>query len=144
MTGMKKFLLPLLLIGGLAISGCSTSIAGVAGKAVGVIAKPVFSLAIPDASTTLLWVEAEVAAGRLSEADAVLARLCPDAVLALDALRTELEVAEAEVEGRKGLIFYATEKKFGRSIQLNLTTHITTLAVSCIQLIPQGRLLSIF
>lgn len=138
-----RSLIPLLLLA-LLTGGCATSIADVAGKAVGAIAKPVFMIAVPDARTTLAWIDVEVDAGRLSEVDEELARQCPEAVLALDALRTELEGAKEEVEGLKGLIFYATEKRFGRGPQADLTLHLTRLANSCIELIPTDRLVDIF
>lgn len=125
------------------LGGC-TAATVVGGKIAAVAVKPIFGLAVKDAETTLAWVDRELEAGRLPAVDEEFARRCPEAVLALDALRARLEGAEEDVEGFKGLIYFGTLNRFGRSPQEEAATHFQRLAGACFPLIPAEKLIRIF
>ena len=140
---MKRTVKQLILVAlvGLFVSGCAGNIIG---KIVGTVAKPVFNLVDRDAESANAWIEAEVTAGRLSEADAVLAKQCPDAVLALSAIRKELVAGSEDVERFKGVIYHAVKTRFGQSVQVDIARHIQTIAGRCAELIPVDKLLLVF
>ncbi len=137
-----------LLIVGLMVSGC-----GVAGsiplKVVEVVTKPVFGLMVKDAYTTLDWLKVAVANGTIAPVNVALAKRCPEAVLALDALRKQLTAdaaADNKAEGFRGVIYFGTIRKYGggiQGVQTEFSKHLSTLAESCMKLIPAGRLLKI-
>lgn len=124
-----------------AVSGC----AGVGAKVAGVVAKPVLTFAVADAQTTLAWVEREVGAGRLNATEASFAKSCPDAVLALDALRQRLAGAEEDaVKGKKGLIYFGTVAKYTKSVKKQAVGYLQSLMGACAPLIPAEKLLRLF
>ncbi len=127
----------------LMLGGCTAATA-VGGKIAAVAVKPVFGLAVKDAETTLAWVDHELEAGRLPAVDEEFAKQCPEAVLALDALRARLEGAEEDVEGFKGFIYFGTLNRFGRSPQEEAATHFQRLVGACFPLIPAEKLIRIF
>ena len=112
-------------------------------KVAGALAKPVLTFAVEDAKTTNLWVDREVAAGHLDEGEATLARLCPNAVLALDALRTSDKDA-ATVEGKKGLIYYGVVAQFTKSIKDKAVALVKQMMGACAPLVPVEKLLGMF
>ena len=122
------------------LGGCTA----VASKVISVVARPVLGLAVEDAQTTLAWVEQAAAAGNLEEMEADLARRCPQAVLALDALRRELEATNEEGEGFKGLIYYGTRNRFSQGSQARAMLYLQNLASSCVPLIPAEKLIRVF
>ena len=127
-----------LFIGAFFLGGC----AGIAGKAVDVLTKPILGLGVKDANTTLAWVKAQEAAGRLTEPNVKLAKACPEAVLAVDALRAQIAGDEDEkIEGFKGLIYLATKARFGQSIKQEATFLVQGLIAACGPLIPADRLI---
>ena len=129
------------------VSGCTAAdivTSPVVGKVISVAAKPIFGLAVKDAQTTMTWVEREAEAGRLSDMDADLARQCPEAVLALNELRTQIEEEAKDPEGFKGLIYLGTINRFSQGMQFDLAFYFQQMASSCIQLIPSDRILRIF
>ena len=129
----------LIVVAALFLGGCTTTIVG---KTLDVLAKPILGLGVKDATTTLAWVQAQEAAGRLTEANATLARACPDAVLAVDALRAQIAGQEDEkIEGFKGLIYLATKARFGQSIKQEATVLVQELIAACAPLIPADRLI---
>ncbi len=107
-------------------------------------AKPIFWFAVKDAKTTLVWVEREQSAGRLSSVDATSARRCPESVLALDALRARLKEKTAETKGTKGLIYYGTLARYGKGVQAEASQELVQLAESCVVLIPAEKLIKLF
>lgn len=134
---------PIFLVLMLVLSGCTTA-SVVGGKIAAVAVKPIFGLAVKDAETTMAWVDRELEAGRLPAADEEFARQCPEAVLALDTLRARLESAKEDVEGFKGLIYFGTLNRFGRSPQEEATTHFQRLVGACFLFIPAEKLIRIF
>jgi len=103
------------------LSGCASidrmgSIGDVAGdlktKLIAPIVKPILGFTERDAKATLRWVEKKVKAGRLSSADATLARRCPDAVLEITEMGRLLD-APPEIEEGGALILFGTMSKFG-------------------------------
>ena len=139
---MKTRLLAL-IVGAFLLSGC-TIVTSVAGKVAGTVAKPVFGLVESDAKTANEWINAEVAAGRLSETLAAEARLCPDAVLALSAIRDEVTDGSKDVEGFKGVIYHAVKTRFGRSTQVDIARLIQTLVSRCVEALPVEKLVRFF
>lgn len=139
---MKASSLMISLTFALMLMGCTPI--GVVEKAVSVVAKPILSLGVKDALTTLAWVEGEVKAGRLSSVDADLAKRCPEVVIALEALRTRMNEETAEVEGFKGLIYYGTKNRFGQGVQAEASRHLKQFAEACLPLIPAEKLIKIF
>ncbi len=133
-----------LVFGAFLLSGCVGGVAGIAGTAAGMVAKPVFGLVDRDAKTANAWINVEVAAGRLSEAEAAEARLCPDAVLALSAIREEVTNGSKDVEGFKGVIYHAIKARFGQSLQVEIAQHIQTIAGRCAELLPVEKLVQFF
>ena len=133
---------PIILLTFLALflGGCST----VTSKVISVVARPVLGLAVEDAQTTLAWVEQAAATGNLAEMEADLARRCPQAVLALDALRRELEATNEEGEGFKGLIYYGTRNRFSQGPSDRAMIYLQNLASSCVPLIPAEKLIRVF
>jgi len=131
-----------LVFGAFLLSGCT--IPTIAGKVAATVAKPVLGLAVKDAATTLAWVEREAASGRLSTSDAELAKQCPEAVLALDTLRAQLEAGAEDPEGFKGLIYYGTLERFSQGPQAEISLRLEQLASTCIRLIPADKLPLIF
>ena len=132
-----------IFLGGCTVADLVTS--PIVGKVAGVVAKPILGLAVKDARTTLAWIEREMAAGRILLSDVVLARRCPDAVLALEEMRAQLtgEGVE-ELEGFKGLIYFGTVGRFGQSPQNDLALRFAELSNSCIRLIPAEKLIRVF
>jgi len=132
---MRNWSMPIVVVAALMLGGC-------AGNIVGAVAKPVLGLAVKDAQTTKRWIQDELAAGRLSLADATLARGCPDAVLALDALRAQFEgIADTTgAEGFKGLIYLGTLNRYGQSSKEQATLLLQDLIASCAPLVPADRL----
>lgn len=133
---LQTFLCALLL--GLLLVGCETVSDNVVAKATGGV---VLDLAVKDAETTLLWVQSEEDAGRLVPADAILARQCPNAVIALDALRAAVTASLDNSDGFKGLIYFGTLKKFSMGTQNDLVAKLQEVVTACAGLIPLDRLL---
>ncbi len=136
---MKRWVpIAALVFGAFFLGGCT----GIAGKALDVLAKPILGLGVKDANTTLAWVKVEEGAGRLTEANAKLARACPEAVLAVDALRARVAGSgDGKVEGFKGVIYLATKARFGQSIKKEATFLVQKLIAACGPLIPADRLI---
>ncbi len=126
----------------LMLTGCT--VPKIVEKVVSVVAKPVLGLAVKDAHTTLAWVEREEKAGRLSPVDAEAAKRCPEAVIALDALRARMSEGTAGVEGFRGLIYYGTLNRYGQGVQAEASRHLEQLARSCLPLIPAEKLMGVF
>ena len=127
-----------LVFGAFLLGGCT----GIASKTLNVLAKPILGLGVKDANTTLKWVKVQEAAGRLTEANVKLAKACPEAVLAVDALRAQIAGDEDEkIEGFKGLIYLATKARFGQSIKQEATFLVQGLIAACGPLIPADRLI---
>lgn len=124
------------------LGGCSGI--GVIEKVTSVIAKPILGLAVKDAKTTLLWVEREVEAGRLLPIVAEAAKKCPEAVIALDALRTRMSEGASNVEGFRGLIYYGTLNRYGQGVQAEAGTYLKQVAQDCLPLIPAEKLMGVF
>ena len=131
----KMRILPIVaLLAALATGGCA-----VVSKATA----PVLGLATEDAQATIAWIDEQVAAGTLTAQDAELAKACPEAVLALSALREG--IAEAETpDGFKGLIYFGTIKKYGGSERDEVVRAVTQTAASCIPLVPYTKLRNLF
>ncbi len=140
---MKK-LLSIVLLLGLAACTSSAVINKIAPKVASVVVKPIFGLVVRDAKTTDAWIDSEMAAGRLSAADAEAARRCPEAVIALDALRKRMAEGKTEVDGFKGLIYFGTKNRFGQSVQSEASQHMKQLATACLPLIPAEKLIKVF
>lgn len=146
---MLKFLTRIgaLLIVVLMVSGCS--IASVAVKAVDVVAKPIFGLVVKDARTTLDWIKLAVDNGTIAPVNVELAKRCPEAVLALNALRNQLTLdaaADDKAAGFRGMIYFGTISTYGggiQGVQMEFSRHLSALAESCMKLIPAGKLLKI-
>ena len=127
-----------LVFGAFLLGGCT----GIASKTLNVLAKPILGLGVKDANTTLKWVKVQEAAGRLTEANVKLAKACPEAVLAVDALRAQIAGDEDEkIKGFKGLIYLATKARFGQSIKQEATFRVQELIAACGKLIPADRMI---
>ena len=122
------------------LQGC----VGIAETVITTAAKPILGFAVKDAKTTLVWVEREESAGRLSSVDAISARRCPKSVIALDALRAQVQEETAETKGTKGLIYYGTLARFGKGVQAEASRELAQLAESCVSLIPAEKLFKLF
>ena len=116
----------------------------IVGKVASVVAKPILGLAVKDAKTTLAWVDREVAAERILPVQAEAAKRCPEAVIALDALRARMSEGTAGVEGFRGLIYYGTLNRYGQGVQAEAGRHLKDLAQSCLPLIPAEKLMGVF
>ena len=125
-----------------ALSGCV--VGSLAEKAASVVAKPVFGLAVKDAQTTLTWVDREVESGGLSPWAAEAAKRCPEAVIALDMLRTRMSESADKVDGFRGLIYYGTRNKFGQSVQVEAGEYLKQVAQECLPLVPAEKLIKLF
>lgn len=136
-----------LLIVALMVSGCATT--AVVTKIATTVTKPIFGLMVKDAYTTMGWIEVAVANGTIAPVNVELAKRCPEAVLALDALRTQLiadAAADGKAEGFRGMIYFGTVSKYGggiQGVQTEFSKHLSALAESCMKLIPAGKLLKI-
>jgi hypothetical protein len=128
--------IPILLI----LGGC----VGIAGTVASTAAKPILGFAVKDAKTTLIWIEREESADRLSSIDAASARRCPESVIALDALRAQVQKKTAEMKGTRGLIYYGTLARFGKGVQAEASQGLAQLAESCVSLIPAEKLIKLF
>lgn len=124
------------------VSGCAVG-EKVVVKVATVIAKPVFGLAVKDAKTTLMWVDAQEKSGTLAPVSVAAAKQCPNAVLALDELRTRMG-KESKPDGFKGLIYYGTVNRFGPSAQDEASRHLQQLARECLPLVPFEDLIKLF
>ena len=124
------------------LGGCSGI--GVVEKVTSVVAKPILGLAVKDAKTTLAWVEREEKAGRLAPVDVDLAKRCPEAVVALDALRQRMSEGTARVEGFRGVIYYGTLNRYGKGVQAEASRYLKQLAQDCMPLIPAEKLMKVF
>ncbi len=113
-------------------------------KVVSTVAKPMLGLAVKDAETTLAWVEREVEAGRLAPVDVDLARRCPEAVIALDALRARMSEGASNVKGFRGLIYFGTLNRYGQGVQAEAGRYLEDVAKSCLPLIPAEKLMKVF
>ena len=127
------------IIAALAVLFLSTGCATIAGK----VAEPVLNLAAEDATATLEWIDTQVAEGNLSMTDAVLAKACPDAVIALDELRKGLAAVET-TDGFKGLIYFGTIKSYGGGQRELVVRGVTDVAARCLPLVSYKRLLGLF
>ena len=117
---------------------------GVIETAVSFVAKPILGLAVKDAETTLAWVDREVEAGRLAPVYADLAKKCPEAVIALDALRTRMSEGASNVKGFRGLIYYGTLNRYGQGVQAEAGRYLEDVAQACLPLIPAEKLMKVF
>ena len=124
------------------LGGCTPI--GVIETVVSTVAKPILGLAVKDAETTLAWVEREVEAGRLAPVDVDLAKRCPEAVIALDALRARMNEGASNVKGFRGLIYYGTLNQYGQGVQAEAGRHLKDLAQACLPLIPAEKLMGVF
>lgn len=124
------------------LTGCAST--AVVKKAASVVAKPILGLAVKDARTTIAWIDREQKAGRLAPADVGQAKKCPEAVLALDALRRRVTEATTKEAGFKGLIYYGTLNRYGRGVQAEATVNLKELAEGCLPLIPAEKLITVF
>jgi len=140
MIRFRPYSYGILILAFMTFGGCAT----VVEKAVSLVAKPVLGLAVKDAQTTLAWVEREEQAGRLSPVDVDLAKRCPEAVVALDALRARMSEGTAGVEGFKGLIYYGTKNRYGQGVQAEASRYLKQLAQDCLPLIPAEKLIKVF
>ena len=138
LTAWGSWIMVLFMI--LFISGCTTVVSTVAG----VVAKPIFGLAVKDARTTLSWVNREVESGRLASIDAEAAKQCPLSVIALDELRSRMAAGATTEEGFKGLIYYGTLNRYGKGVQDEASRYLSDLASSCLPLIPAEKLMKVF
>ena len=134
---------PLALLAALFLLPACTGI-GVIEKVASVVAKPILGLAVKDAKTTLAMIEREEKAGRWPPVDVELAKKCPQAVIALDALRTRMSEGTAAVDGFRGVIFYGTLNRYGRGVQAEAGRYLQDVATACLPLIPAGKLMKIF
>lgn len=140
--GKRWFELCSVVVVVLLLGGCSAA-TSVVGKVAATAAAPVFGLAVRDAETTLLWVERELEAGRLSDSMAVAARKCPEAVITLDEMRAELGEVDESEDGFKGLIYYGTVGRFGQDLKTEATVQLQNLLGSCMVLIPAEKMLKL-
>ena len=124
------------------VAGC-TPISAIE-NVVSVVAKPVLGLAVKDARTTLTWIEGEEKAGRLSPVDVDLAKRCPEAVVALDTLRTRMVEGTVVPDSFKGLIYFGTKNRFGQGVQAEASRYLSQLAQDCLPLIPAEKLIKVF
>ena len=138
LTAWGSWIMVLFMI--LFISGCTTVVSTIAG----VVAKPIFGLAVKDARTTLSWVNREVESGRLASIDAEAAKQCPLSVIALDELRSRMAAGSTTEEGFKGLIYYGTLNRYGKGVQAEAGRYLSDLASSCLPLIPAEKLMKVF
>ncbi len=117
-------------------SGCvASAIEKIPGKIVKVVTKPILGFAAADSKTTLAWIDQQVTDGKLTVEQAIGAKKCPDAVIALDALRKTL-LEPTEVEGKKGLIYFGTIKKYGGDPTATVRDHLNVIVAYCIGLLP--------
>ncbi len=131
---MKMLAIIGVVLSALIIGGCTT---------VAKVAEPVLGLAVEDAQATVTWIDTQVAAGKLSASDAVLAKACPEAVLALNALRASMEEAETP-DGFKGLIYFGTIKRYGGTERDLIVRGVTETASTCLPLLPYTKLMDLF
>jgi hypothetical protein len=132
-----------------ALTGCaSIGPRGLAGdlkdKILVPIVKPILGFTERDAQATLRWVEKKVKAGRLSSADATLARRCPDAVLEITEMGKLLD-APPDIEEGGGLILFGTKSKAGgQTMELEVRAMLIAVISTCGELVPVNRLLPYF
>lgn len=136
----------------IALTGCEPvmmlAAGGLAGGAGGYFGRqllqPVAGFAVADATTALAWINQEEKAGRLSPDKATQARVCPDAVVQLDTAK-QAATQEPTIEGKKGLIFLGTVRKYGPDHDAEIQQSLSTILSACRDLVPvgQGRGLSI-
>ena len=138
---MKRwFPIAALIFGAFFMSGCTN----IAGKVAGVLVKPVAMFAEADAKTTLLWIDRELIAGRLTEVEAEMAAKCPDAVMAMAALRARAAGEGVDdIKGTKGLIYLGVRAMFAKSLKDEAAMHVKSIIGSCAQLLPAEKLLGI-
>ncbi len=116
-------------------SGCAT--------VVGKVSDPILNLAGEDAAATLVWIDEQVLAGNITPEQEVLAKLCPQSVLELNALRVGME-ASGEPDGFRGLIYFGTLKKYGGGGRDVVIRSVTAVAANCLPLVPYERLRILF
>jgi hypothetical protein len=113
-------------------------------KLVAPIVKPILGFTERDAQATLRWVEKKVNLGRLSSADAILARRCPNAVLEVVEMGKILD-APPDTEDGGGLILLGTMSKFGgQTLELEVRATLIAVISTCGELVPVNRLLPYF
>lgn len=114
------------------MGGCSEAVIDKIGpeKIVGVISKPVLGYAKGDAETTIKWIDQMVADGKLSDEAAAEAKGCPMAVIDLMEKRNVLENPK-KIEGRKGLIYLATVRKYGGTATANIREALLRMVTLC-------------
>ena len=139
---MNRYISIIAILLALGLSAC-TGI-GVIEKVASVVARPVLGLAVKDAKTTLAMIEREEKAGRWPPVDVELAKKCPQAVIALDALRTRMSEGDSKVDGFRGLIYYGTLNRFGQGVQAEAGRYLEDVAQACLPLIPAEKLMKIF
>ena len=133
----------LYILGLIVLLGACTPIGAI--KTVGsIVARPILGLAVKDAETTLAWVDREVEAERILPAQAEAARRCPEAVIALDALRARMREGDSNVKGFRGLIYYGTLNRYGQGVQAEAGEYLKRLAQDCLPLIPAEKLMGVF
>ncbi len=101
---------------------------------------PILNLGVKDAQTTLMWVEHQEAANTLSPEDAVIAKQCPNAIIALDTLRESLKPLPDEAEGFRGVIYYGTLSRFKQGPEDLIRDHLTDVVNKCTHLIPSDKI----
>ena len=138
---MNRYRTIAVIIVAIFVSGCAETVV----KRIGpMLAKPIFGLVVSDANSTMKWIEREEAAGRLSEVNVVLAKQCPEAVLALDKIRTQVRKRSDSSKGFRGLIYLGTLARFGQGTRTEVTTNVRKLMDTCPSLIPIEKLIGLF
>jgi hypothetical protein len=128
MTYLKLALLGLIALG---LASCTV---------VGTVAEPVLGLGVKDANTTLAWVDQQVTAGRMTVEDAVIAKQCPNAVIALDTLKESLKPLPEASEGFRGVIYYGTLSRFGQGPDDLIKDHLKEIVNTCTHLVPSEKI----
>ncbi len=80
----------------------------------------------------------------MSPVDVELAKRCPEAVIALNALRTHMSEKTAEVPGVKALIYFGTLNRYGQGVQAEAGRYLEDVAKTCLPLIPAEKLMGVF
>ncbi len=105
-----------------------------------VVTAPILGLGAKDAETTLTWIDLQEMAGTISPEDAVIAKQCPDAVIALNNLRESLKPLPDASESFRGVIYYGTRSRFGQGPEDLVKQHLTDVVNSCVHLVPSEKI----
>ncbi|HWP59003.1 MAG TPA: hypothetical protein VNL14_14010 [Candidatus Acidoferrales bacterium] len=126
------------------LSGCAAvnrsegiDIGRIPNRILSALSKPIMEFTEGDAKTTIAWIDQEEKAGRLSADQAREARRCPTTLLAFGELLNRLQ-KPSEIPGHKGVIFYATVRKYatGGAVEEKVRIAALMTMAACQHLIP--------